>query len=124
MPSSGFQAELPPLGCYEYREGENLIRLEFFAIGQESTAELHYELSGKDANHGMLKGKFENDLLKAEYTFMSEGRESIREVVFLYKNEQWMAGYGQLNEDGNRFINSDSLNFSGDMPLRKVECEL
>ena len=80
--------------------------------------------SGKDINQGNLDGKLTNDTLLAEYTFYSEGRQSVREVVFLKKDDAMIEGYGEVEDRNGKMIfkNTGTLKFDDKMKLKKVDC--
>jgi hypothetical protein len=48
---------------------------------------LTYLFFEKDKNNGTLVGQMVGDTLRANYTFMSEGKESSRDIVFLRKGK-------------------------------------
>jgi hypothetical protein len=44
----------------------------------------------------MFNGRISNDTLKADYTFMSEGTESIRQIMFLLQGNTLTELYGEI----------------------------
>lgn len=86
--------------------------------------ELHYNFFEKDKNHGTLSGTFKGDTLFADYTFMSEGKESVREVVFLKKGNIFIEGYGDVEEKENKTVFKDKkkLFFDSKIVLSKADC--
>jgi len=87
--------------------------------------ELHYNFFEKDKNHGTLTGTFKGDTLFADYTFMSEGKSSVREVVFLKKGNTFIEGYGDVEEKDNKMVFKDKkkLSFDGKIALSKTDCK-
>lgn len=87
--------------------------------------ELHYNFFEKDKNHGTLTGTFKGDTLFADYTFTSEGKESVREVVFLKKGNIFIEGYGDVEEKDNKTIFKDKkkLFFDSKIVLSKTDCK-
>lgn len=110
------------LGCYSYNMNNNAIHMEITGIRNGVTGKLTYVLDGKDRNSGSFAGKLNGDKLIGEYTFMSEGIESKREVAFLAKVDQLIEGYGELNEDGTKFVDKNNINYTSAMPLTKTDC--
>lgn len=86
---------------------------------------LIYKLYEKDSNKGKLEGKLYGDTLIADYKFISEGIESIRQVAFLIKDSMAIEGYGDIEQkDGKTvFKNLKSLDFTHGLPLTKVDCK-
>lgn len=110
--------------CYAYEGNGSKISLQVTSIDDEVTGKLTYSLLEKDTNRGTFTGTFENNILLAEYTFLSEGIESTREVAFLLKDGQLIEGYGEIEVDGATatFKDEEALSFSSTMPLTKTEC--
>lgn len=110
-------------GCYTYDANGNHIVLEITEMDGSVLGNLDYALKEKDANKGTFAGMLKDSVLIGNYTFMSEGTESTREVAFLVKEGQLIEGFGALNETGTAFQDPDSLSFSSSMPLSKTDCE-
>src|SRR5690606_41367916 len=98
------------------------INMEITGIQNRVTGNLTYSLDGKDRNSGVFTGDLNGDKLIAEYTFMSEGIESKREVAFLVKVDQLIEGYGELNEAGTVFVDKNNISYTSTMPLTKTDC--
>jgi|SRR5690606_32210742 hypothetical protein len=88
------------------------------------TGELSYDFYERDGNIGFIEGKVQRDTLIADYTFLSEGTVSVREVGFLLGENQVVEGYGDVEEvDGKMvFWHKDSLDFSNGLIMPKVPC--
>ncbi|MBK6634882.1 MAG: hypothetical protein IPH68_02200 [Chitinophagaceae bacterium] len=56
------------------------------------------------------------NILVADYTFMSEGIQSIRQVAFKMEGNSFVEGYGD-------FKNIDSLDFNTSVKLAEVLCQ-
>lgn len=110
------------LGCYNYNDGESSISLEIIENDKEVKGYLTYTLVEKDKNYGDFTGKFQNDVLIANYTFQSEGKKSIRQVAFKVVGDKLIEGYGELNNDGTEFKDFDNIDFTSTMPLTKTDC--
>jgi hypothetical protein len=87
---------------------------------------LAYHLFEKDRNVGRIEGKVKGNLLVADYTFMSEGVESVRQVVFKKEGNSYVEGYGDIeNANGKTVYKSlDSLTFSHSIKLSVYDCEV
>lgn len=110
--------------CYIYEGNGSKITLQITSITDEVSGSLTYALLEKDTNTGTFNGTFDDAVLIADYTFMSEGLQSTREVVFLLKDGQLIEGYGEIEVDGPaaKFKDTAALTFSSTMPLSKTEC--
>src|SRR5690242_109722 len=70
------------LNCYRYATINDTIILKLIHVGESITGTLAYKLHEKDKNTGTITGSMQGDILVADYTFMSEGVTSIRQVAF------------------------------------------
>lgn len=111
------------LGCYVFNDGKDKVSLEITEIGSEIKGKLNYDFAEKDKNKGTFAGELKNGMLVANYTFQSEGMESVRQVVFKVQNDTLIEGYGDMNADGTTFKDVNSLTFSSNMPLVKTDCD-
>ncbi|NDP28721.1 MAG: hypothetical protein GZ087_15055, partial [Flavobacterium sp.] len=71
---------------------------------QLSSGKLNYKFFEKDKNEGSLIGEMKGDTLFADYTFMSEGVSSVRQVAFLKKGNTYLEGYGDIEENSGKTI--------------------
>lgn len=108
--------------CYAHQTSNNLVLLKLNTVRPTVSGELTYAIMGKDRNEGSITGTMRGDTLIADYTFMSEGKQSVRQVAFLRKGETFIEGYGDSEQKGDRMIFSDTLNFNGTMILKEVPC--
>lgn len=110
--------------CYASVAANDTVRLSINKMGEAVTGSLIIKYSGKDANNGTLSGTMQGDTLLADYTFQSEGVQSVRQVVFLKKGKGFVQGYGDVEERGGKtvFKNRGALNFNEKMFLSEVSC--
>ncbi|WP_314518983.1 hypothetical protein [Xanthocytophaga agilis] len=111
--------------CYSYVTDKDTIATQFTLTGNSVTGTLQYKLSGKDKNTGSLTGQMHGDTLLAEYAFMSEGVQSVREVIFLKKNNNLIEGFGDIEEKDGKMVFKDkaALKFDSNTPMKKMECK-
>jgi hypothetical protein len=109
------------MGNYLFEDGKNIITFVIKENGNGIEGFLTYELAEKDRNSGKFSGKFNEGILLGKYTFLSEGKESTREVAFKVDGNKLIEGYGELNEDGTTFKDVTNLNFTSKMPLTKID---
>jgi hypothetical protein len=85
--------------CYSFVNRQDTVELEL-VVGADDmvSGNLHYQLAGKDRNKGTLKGVLHNDTILADYTFMSEGTQSVREITFLRRDSSLTEGYAAMEE--------------------------
>lgn len=117
------KTEEPIPECYLYDSNGSTIELHLYHKPTRVVGILTYALAEKDRNKGFLTGKIENNILIGEYTFQSEGTQSVRQVAFQFKGNKLIEGYGEMSEDGTRFKDASKLEFTSTMPLEKVDCK-
>lgn len=111
------------IGCYTYDSNGNTIKMEIIEIDDVILGNLNIAYAEKDANQGKFAGTLEGDKLIGTYTFLSEGTKSTREIAFLVKNNQLIEGYGELIENGTKFKDVSTINYTSKMPLTQVDCK-
>ena len=89
------------------------------------TGNLTYDYYEKDKNKGTIKGELKSDTLFADYTFMSEGIESVREVVFINTAGGWVEGYGEIDDKDGKVIfkNRNKITFDNSAVLKETACQ-
>jgi hypothetical protein len=110
--------------CFAYQSANDTVLLTLTAIEPNVLGNLVYVYSGKDKNSGTVAGTMRGDTLLADYTFMSEGKSSVRQVAFLRKSDGFVEGYGDSKMEGGKtfFKNTGALTFGNTMILKKLPC--
>jgi len=113
------------VNCYQYATASDTVTLKLIRMGGQVTGTLAYQFKEKDSNKGTLKGSMKGDLLLADYTFMSEGTQSTRQVAFKQNGNTFTEGYGEsVDENGSmKFKNVDSLDYSSSFKLQEIPCQ-
>ena len=119
-------AEIPAIEeCYKgILKEDTIVMTLVLKDRQVIDGQLNYHFFEKDKSEGTLKGQIKGDTHHANYTFMSEGKESVREVAFLKEGDAYIEGYGELKESGRKMIfkNPGQLKFDSKTILSKAEC--
>ena len=114
--------------CYSGSIKKDTILMNLTIKGNEVTnGRLSYKFYEKDKNQGTLVGELKGDTLIADYTFMSEGVSSVREVAFLKKGDSYIEGFGDVVDDNKgkvTFKDKKQLKFDGNVVLSKVDCKI
>ncbi len=111
--------------CYVSVVGQDTTTLRVQSESDGVTGVLSYNFYEKDDNTGTFNGEMHGDTLLADYTFMSEGTESVRQVAFLKKDNGFVEGYGDIEEKDGKMVfkNTGSLDFGSGTAFEKVPCE-
>lgn len=110
--------------CYAYRTETDTVRLTLQTTQPTVTGQLAYRYFEKDRNQGTIRGTMHGDTLLADYTFQSEGRQSVREVAFLRRDIGFVEGYGPVAEVQGKtvFKLPRTLHFDAKYTLLPVPC--
>jgi hypothetical protein len=110
--------------CYQYISQKDSAFLSLETKNNQVTGTLSYNLFEKDKNNGAITGIIKGDTIIADYTFQSEGMTSIREVVWLKKNDQLLEATGDIEEVNGKakFKNLSTLSFGKSMIFKKTDC--
>lgn len=111
--------------CYTFDNGKDKITMQITNSNNTVTGDLAYNYFEKDKNAGTIKGEMHGDTLLALYTFMSEGKESKREVAFLKKDDKIIEGYGTVNPTSGEpdLTDRSSIKFDNTFALQKTDCK-
>lgn len=111
-------------GCYAYKLNGSKIELQlrYIANSDSITGTLDFAFAEKDSNKGTIKGKIANTVLIADYTFQSEGMESMRQVAFKLKDDKAILGYGEMTPDGTHFKDVAKVKFDSGIQLTRTDC--
>ena len=112
------------LKCYSYINNKDTVLLKTKYTGDSVTGTVVYNFFEKDKNTGTIQGQINDDLLIADYTFISEGMSSVRQVAFKKSGNNFIEGYGDIEDINGKIVfkNIDSLNFNHSMVLKEVDC--
>jgi hypothetical protein len=129
QPPAGLPAETiqPPQSrsCYSYITKADTILLNIVRKGDEISGTLVYSLDGKDRNTGTLHGSMKADILIANYSFMSEGIRSVRQVAFRFKDGSAVEGFkeGSPGDTAAYISDINNVNFNNPVKLSATDCQ-
>lgn len=112
-------------GCYTSILKQDTATLKINENGSAVSGDLTYNRFEKDSNKGIFKGEIKDSLIIGDYTFQSEGKSSVRQVVFKISGANLIEGYGDINMNGDTasFKNISQLNYQNDQPFIKTDCK-
>ena len=115
----------PQQNCYQYIKGQDTATLTLNTDGKKATGDLSYSWFQKDKNKGTIDGEFHGDTIIANYNFSSEGKQSMRQVVFLKQGDKLTEGVGEVELDGDNTLYRDlsMLTFEKTVVMTKVPCK-
>ncbi|WP_131535708.1 hypothetical protein [Pedobacter nototheniae] len=115
----------PATECFLYAKNRDTASLKLNINGNVISGDLSYNLFEKDKNTGKIEGVVKGDTLIANYTFKSEGMESVREVVWLKQADKLIEGFGEVEEANGKvkFKNINKLKFGDAIQFSKTNCK-
>ncbi len=110
-------------GCYSMIQQRDTAILRVDVFDTNLSGMLQYRRFEKDDNDGVIDGIIRDGRIFAEYTFQSEGKSSVRQIVFSIKGDSLFEGYGEIAVTGDtaRFTDLSQLQFMT-TPFVKVDC--
>lgn len=108
--------------CYKADVAGNIIELQIQNNSTLVTGTITYAFSGKEVTQGTFKGKWENNVLIANYTYEAKSKSKERQIAFKRINNQLLEGYGERKTNSTQFKNISKLQFNANMPLKKTTC--
>ena len=106
------KVEKSVVGCYEARLGKDLYSLAILSqVGETFEGTLSFKNFEKDSSSGPFKGTYIDGILFGEYSFQSEGMDSLIQVLFKKSADGFVRGYGKMNEAGDRFANLNDITY-------------
>ena len=114
----------PQPGCYAFHEGGSSIKLQLEVNGDAASGDLIYSLEEKDKNTGTIEGTVKGNMLEAYYAFTSEGKTSVREVIFQWVDNSLVEGIGEHIErnDTSFYADKKKVTFT-DSKVALKKCE-
>lgn len=122
--TNGMKTMIPVQTCYIGSMGRDSVFLKTERFPNVVTGTLEYRFYEKDQNTGEFDGKMNGDTLVADYTFLSEGSKSVRQVIFLLQGDSATEGYGETEEKNGRIVfkNLNEIKFDDSFQLHKIVC--
>ncbi len=112
-----------PSQCFTWSIGQNVAKARLNIDGNKVSGTLEYDYAEKDDTKGTLNGTLNNDIIMAEYTFMSEGQESVMEVVFKLQSNKLIQGYAEMEEQNGKLVFKDAVKLSFQNTFVRTNCE-
>jgi hypothetical protein len=117
---------IPDTYCYSTTGSKDSLYLKLEKFPNVVAGKLIYKLYEKDTNTGDIDGVLHGDTLIADYNFLSEGKNSVRQVIFLIKDNTAREGYGQMEDHNGKMVfkNLQQIDFTKGVLLHKIDCPI
>ncbi|MEJ7626343.1 MAG: hypothetical protein WKF35_05740 [Ferruginibacter sp.] len=112
-------------GCYQMNIEKDTALMNISVDGNAVTGTLLYKRFEKDSNTGNISGKYENGKITGWYNFLSEGKSSVRQVIFKVSETGITEGYGDIEMTGDtvNFKFPHALQYEDQHPFKKMDCK-
>jgi len=112
-------------GCYKMNIEKDTALMNISVAGNAVTGTLFYKRFEKDSNTGNITGKYENGKITGWYNFLSEGKSSVRQVIFKVSETGITEGYGDIEMTGDTvyFKFPHALQYEEQHPFKKMDCK-
>ena len=110
--------------CYLGATGKDSVFISLDDNLGTITGKMRYKNFEKDSSFGDVIGTQIGDTLKLNYTFVSEGVSSDREIFFLKKMDNLVEGIGEHKVESNKdvYATPSKLKYEGNA-LKQVDCK-
>lgn len=111
--------------CYVRYENQDSTYLDLHIKGDQVSGLLNIIPREKDRNTGTVSGLVKGDTILLDYTFQSEGMQSVRQVAYLQKDGKLIEGFAEVQEQDGRasFKSLGDLKFDGSVVLEQSACK-
>lgn len=111
--------------CYVHNENRDSIYLDLHTKGEQVSGTLNISLYEKDRNSGTVTGVMKGDTILLDYTFQSEGMQSVRQVAYLQKDGKLIEGFANVQEQNGKtsFKSLSDLKFDDHVVLEQSDCK-
>ena len=100
------------LGCYIANLAKDVYTLNIKTqVGANVTGTLAFKNFEKDSSGGTFVGTYQNGTLLGDYSFASEGMNSVLQTIFKKSGNTFIRGYGEMNATGDRFADLNKITF-------------
>ena len=112
-------------GCYEMIISGDTAFMNIEQSSDMLNGTLKYKRKDKDSNNGKVVLTKTGNRAEGYYTFQSEGKTSVRQIVFKIEKNSFAEGYGdiEMKKDTAVFKYSHALNFEEKHTFNKVTCK-
>lgn len=112
-------------GCYEMVIAGDTAFMKLKQSGDSLAGDLRYKRKEKDSNIGNVVLKKIDSRGEGYYTFQSEGKTSVRQIIFKINGSSFAEGYGDIEMKNDTAVLKypHALNFEEKHPFNKVTCK-
>ncbi|MBI5139743.1 hypothetical protein HZA26_04000 [Candidatus Nomurabacteria bacterium] len=100
------------LGCYMATLSKDVYTLKVLSqSGENFQGTLQFKNFEKDSSSGKFEGTYKEGILLGNYSFQSEGMDSVMQVIFKKSGDAFVRGYGDMDETGTHFADLNNITY-------------
>lgn len=100
------------IGCYVAHLSKDVYSLSITSQqGELVRGTLAFNNYQKDSSHGTFVGSYKDGILLGDYSFSSEGMDSVMQVTFKKQGNGFVRGYGPVDSQGTHFTDMSAITY-------------
>lgn len=100
------------IGCYVAHLSKDVYSLSITSQqGELVQGTLSFNNFEKDSSHGTFAGSYKDGILLGDYSFSSEGMDSVMQVIFKKQGTGFVRGYGPVDSQGTHFTDMSAITY-------------
>ncbi len=110
-------------GCYVASLSKDVYTLTILSQqGETVVGTLSFKNYQKDSSSGTFNGTYKDGILFGDYSFNSEGMDSVMQVIFKKQGNDFVRGYGDVDATGTRFTDLYNITYDTKAVFVASEC--
>lgn len=100
------------VGCYVATLAKDVYTININSqIGESVKGTLTFDNFEKDSSSGTFEGTYNDGILFGEYSFQSEGMDSVMQVIFKKQGNDFVRGFGPVNATGDAYVDVNDVTY-------------
>jgi hypothetical protein len=106
------------VGCYVMHNENDVYTLNLMSQkGKNVEGRMVFKNFQKDSSQGAFTGTYQDRILLGDYSFQSEGLNSVVQVAFKKVGDSFIRGQGDMSPAGERFSDVDNITYDSSQVL-------
>ncbi len=100
------------VGCYVATLAKDVYTININSQNDQAVeGTLTFDNFEKDSSSGTFGGTYKDGILLGEYSFQSEGMNSVMQVIFKKQGNDFVRGFGPVNATGDAFVDVNDVTY-------------
>lgn len=112
------------VGCYVATLAKDVYTININSQNNQSVeGTLTFDNFEKDSSSGTFGGTYIDGILLGEYSFQSEGMDSVMQVIFKKQGNDFVRGFGPVNATGDAFVDVNDVTYDTSVVFKATDGE-